>query len=441
MSAAPLARIARDQYLAGDEDAAERSLVELIADISDRAVSGLAINRDVYSLNSLNGTVALDDERFFFKFHAEEGEDNTIQEYYNAELLQAAGYPVDVPALASGQPGRQILLYRLRQDPRFSDLCRDIEFERRDAADPAVADAIAAQRGLDAVSMERMRDTLHAATDDDLAAEPVNRLFRDRLFDPATDPDGTVVAGRVTTFYAGKEHPLGNSPGGGGAVVLDWAGFRNARWAVNGVEYAHTVGELFDEALEALAPARYGPGAVIAHGDAHNANVWFERDDAGQPVLTQFDPAFAGRHVPALLAEVKTTFHNVFAHPFWLYEPAIATERYTASADYSAGVLRVTHDHDQGVLRRTFLESKADLVWRPLLRALHERGWLPDNWRRLVRLALFCCPTLVHELRGGGPTGHTPTSAAIGWSIAVAAGSEPVDGADAFSELLDAIAP
>ncbi len=433
MSAAPLARIARDQYLAGDENAANRSLVALIGEISDLEVGALAINRDVYSLNSLNGTVELGGERFFFKFHAEEGEDDTIQEYYNAELLQSAGYPVDVPALANGEPGRQILLYRLRRDPRFSDLCRTLEFDRVEGEE--LADAIAAQRGLDAVSSQRMHETLHAATEFELAAEPVNRLFRDRLFDPVTDPAGTVVAGRVARFYADAEHRLG------GDTALTWEQFRDARWVVNGVDYDRTVGELFADALEALVPARYGPGAVIAHGDAHNANVWFERDEDGRAHLTQFDPAFAGRHLPALLAEVKTTFHNVFAHPFWLYEPQVATERYAASVSYADGRLQVVHDHELGMLRRAFLDAKAELIWRPLLRDLHARGELPGDWRRLVRLALFCCPTLVHELRAGGPTGHTPVSAAIGWSIAVAAGAEPVSGTDAFTSFFDAVAP
>jgi len=438
VSAAPLARLARDQYLAGDEDAATRSLVELIGDISSREVAGLAINRDVYSLNSLNGTVDLDGERFFFKFHAEEGEDDTIQEYYNAELLQAAGYPVDVPAIANGEPGRQILLYRLRRDPRFSDLCRGLEVDRAAADTPQLREAVQAQSDLDAVSFTRMRETLHAATIAELAAEPVNRLFRDRLFDPALDPDGTTVAGRVERFYRGKEHRLG----GGDAAVLDDTAFFGARWVVNGVEYDRSVGELFAEALAALIPERYGPAAVIAHGDAHNANVWFERaDEDGRAVLTQFDPAFAGRHVPALLAEVKTTFHNVFAHPFWLYEPAIATERYTASVSFADGRLVVEHDHDLGVLRGAFLEAKAELVWRPLLADLRDRGMLPADWRRLVRLALMCCPTLVHELRAGGPTGHTPVSAAIGWSIAVAAGAEPVAGDDVFTEFFAAVSP
>jgi hypothetical protein len=436
MSATPLARIARDQYLAGDEDAANRSLVELIGDISDGTVEDLTINRDVYSLNSLNGTVAVAGERYFFKFHAEEGEDDTIQEYYNAELLQSAGYPVDVPALANGEPGRQILLYRLRRDPRFSDLCRNLEYDGAAASSALVQEAITAQRGLDAVSLERMLQTLHEAGDEELAAEPVNRLFRDRLFDPADDPAGTAIAGRVGRFYGGKEHRLG---GIGGHVALDWQQFRDARWVVNGVEYRRTVGELFGNALTSLVPARYGPGAVVAHGDAHNANVWFERDADGRVQLTQFDPAFAGRHVPALLAEVKATFHNIFAHPFWLYEPAIATERYSARAEYVDGVLHVTHDHDLGALRQEFLRSKTDLVWRPLIGALEQRGWLPRDWERLIRLSLFCCPTLVHELRAGGPTGHTPTSAAIGWSIAVASGSEPVDAADAFTELFGAI--
>jgi hypothetical protein len=92
-------------------------------------------------------------------------------------------------------------------------------------------------------------------------------------------------------------------------------------------------------------------------------------------------------------------------------------------------------------LRTEFLETKAALVWRPLLAALRERGWLPAEWRRIVRCALFCCPTLVMDLRAGGSADHTPVTSAIGLAVAIMTGSEPQTGADALSAALDAIDP
>lgn len=434
MTDEPLARRAREQVLAGEEMSARLSLMRLIAEVTGFGVAQVKINRDAYSLNSLNGVVTLATGRqLFFKFHAEEDEDATIAEYYNAELLRDAGYPVDLPEFVSRTPGRQILLYRLRDDPRLFDVARAIELGE-DAGWPTDA-VVAAQERLDTVSAQRMIASLHAATPEQLAAEPVHRLFRDRLVS-ADDP--TALGGRATRFYAERTHRLGS---GAAEIRLDWPDFRDALWTINGVSYRRTAGELFDTALRLLSPESLGPAAVIAHGDAHNANVWCERDADGGLELVQFDPAFAGQHLPALLAEAKTTFHNVFAHPLWLYEPARASESFTASAWREPGRIVIEHSHSIGTLRERFLSSKAVRVWRPLLGALAERGMLPPAWREIVRAALFCCPTLVHELRAGGGAGHTPLSAAIGWSVAIAAGSEPEKGADAFAGFFDAIDP
>jgi len=155
-----------------------------------------------------------------------------------------------------------------------------------------------------------------------------------------------------------------------------------------------------------------------------------------------FDPAFAGRHVPALLAEVKPTFHNIFAHPLWLYAPDRAAERFGARVTVAGETIEVVHDCALSPLRLAFLRSKVEALWGPLVQALAHHGWLPPNWRRIVRLALFCCPTLVMDLRAGGRGGHNPTSSAIGLAAAVAAGGEPDDGAgDVLSRALDEIAP
>jgi hypothetical protein len=141
-----------------------------------------------------------------------------------------------------------------------------------------------------------------------------------------------------------------------------------------------------------------GGPVVTAHGDDHQGNVWVLCPAGGRTELRLFDPAFAGRDIPALLAPVKATFHNVFAHPFWLYHPAEAAERLSVQVEQGDGVITVRDDAAVWPLRREILESVAELVWAPLLAELARRGQLPPDWRGTVRAALFCCPLLVTNL-------------------------------------------
>lgn len=206
------------------------------------------------------------------------------------------------------------------------------------------------------------------------------------------------------------------------------------------VSYRHTLRQLFEDSRDRLRPAVLAShGAVVAHGDAHNANVWAETVPNSKR-LVLFDPAFAGRQVPALLAEIKATFHNIFAHPLWLYDALIADGRFHASVMLADGQVVVETDWRLSPLREAFLDSKATLVWRPLLTELSRLGWLPAEWRRIVRCALFCCPTLVMDLRAGGGADHTPATSAIGLGVSVMVGSEP-DGEDVVSRFLDAVDP
>ncbi len=105
---------------------------------------------------------------------------------------------------------------------------------------------------------------------------------------------------------------------------------------------------------------------------------------------------------------MKTTFHNILAHPLWLYDPTLASDRFLAEAALDGDILRVTTNHGLSPIRRDLLAAKADGLWRPLLASLKDRGLLPEDWRRVVRLALFLCPTLVMNLRAGAAS-HTPT--------------------------------
>lgn len=421
----PLAA-ARAALAAGDQLRAEAILAAFVAEEFSLPIARLEIRRDGYSLNSVNGFIdAADGRRFFFKFHQEEGEEATVEEYYRAELLAEAGYPVDRPVYVCRQVGRQILLYAARETPRFADVCKEREFETDPAA---LRPLVEAQQDLDRLVAARNIDTLHWADRAAYAAEPLLQLFVWRLVDGRDDRQ---LGGRAQRFYADRNMDF---PG----LSLPAAELRRLRWRINGLDYATTIDDLFADALATLRPEavdRYP--AVVAHGDAHNANVWY-----GDDGLSWFDPAFAGAHVPALLAEVKPTFHNILAHPLWLYHPQEA--RVHATARREGDVLVVEHDWAPTPLRRAFLVSKAEHYWRPLLAALSDRGMLPADWQRIMRLALFCCPTLVMNLSAGcgmGAAIHTPATSLVGLSIAVMCGSAPSAGEDRIGAFFRTIAP
>src|SRR5262245_19598825 len=171
---------ARALMKAGRVAEAERVIAALIAEEFGRRVDKLTINRDAYSLNSLNGFVETDSGPFFFKFHQEEGEDRMSGEYYRARILADAGLPVDLPVETSTRPGRQILLYRLRKDRRLAEVARDLDEEQ----DPGkLAPVIEAQAGLDRAVVEVYLKTLHPITPEQARAEPIHRLFHERLRD------------------------------------------------------------------------------------------------------------------------------------------------------------------------------------------------------------------------------------------------------------------
>ncbi|MEZ5839970.1 MAG: hypothetical protein R3D02_05940 [Hyphomicrobiales bacterium] len=425
---APASRTAEIRRLAAvDPEAARAGLARLLADRFGLAATAIEFNVDKYSLNSLNGFFSAGGEAFFFKFHQEEGEEAGRGEYYRAAILSDAGLPVDRPVHVAALPGEQILVYRRRRDIRFSDL-----LYRLDEADDAAlrATAVAAEARLMDEVLAVYRRSLHPISPEASAAEPIHRLFHDRLVDA---PGACRPGGRLARFYLGKRFAF---PG----LEIDWTELAALPFVINGRRYERTLGELFAEAAERLAPERLADaGGVVAHGDAHNANVWFagKGDAAG---LVFFDPAFAGASVPTLLAEIKATFHNVFAHPFWLYDPARARATFAASARRDGDCLHVGTDWALTAIRRDILAVKATRLWRPLLAGLKARALLPADWRRVVRLALFLCPTMVMNLRAG-VAGHDPVSSLIGLSVAVMVGSAPKAGEDAMTRFLDAVDP
>lgn len=430
MTAAPSRTAALRAQARHDLAGAEAGLTSLIQELFAIPVAGLKINLDQYSLNSLNGFFASEGAEYFFKFHQEDGEEAMTGEYYRAEILAQAGLPVDSPVHMSTLPGEQVLVYRRRADPRFSDVLFALD-QAEDAT--AIARATAAEAALNARILAVARASLQPITPEQSAAEPVHRLFHERLIDlPARSYPG----GRLAGFYVGKRFAF---PGG---LQPTWEELSPARPVINGREHRWSLGQCFARAHHRYDPRRLADaGGVVAHGDAHNANVWYQRGAAGDS-LSFFDPAFAGRHVPALLAEVKSTFHNIFAHPFWLYNPEMAAESFTAEVALQDGILRIDTDWQPSPVRKALLSTKAQSFWKPWLADLSARGLLPQDWEEVIRLGLFLSPTLVMNLNAAAPGGrHNPVSSAIGLSVALAAASAPLAGQDLFTGFFDEIRP
>jgi hypothetical protein len=401
---------------------AAAAVARLLAEETGTPFRDVAINDDRYSLNSVNGTaVDAHGAKLFFKFHTEEGEAETVGEYYKAHVLAEAGLPVDLPVKASSTPGRQFLLYVYRDDRKLADVC--LELETAQPAEFSQKEIVTAQAALDDATLAAALNSLAPPTPDS-EREALHQLFHHRLVTPG---ETGRLGGRYAQFYRGRPFPVGGRE-------MPWDEFADLRWTVNGVSYRYTLRELFELSLRLLDPCALARLPVlISHGDAHNANVWTRRDAAGRLILELFDPAFAGKAIPALLGEVKATFHNIFAHPLWLYTPDLAARAYRVSAELGEGCVAVTHDWALSDLRRQFLELKLDRYWRPLLLRLQETRVLPDDWEGLMRAALFCCPTLVMSQMPGPE--RTPSISLLGFSIAVICGSEPERGSDAVSEL------
>ena len=424
----PTSRTARIRSLAAsDPDAAIAELRSFLGDIFQIDVGDIEINDDPYALNSLNGFFKSGGRPYFFKFHQEEGEEDMKGEYYRAELLGHANLPVDLPVWKSASPGEQILVYHRRNDRRFSDVLRDLDAH---PVEKNILKADRAERALNAKILSVALSTLHEVDAAQLAGEPFHHLFYERMINPKT---GNSPGGRYADFYVGKQFDF---PG----CSLSWEVFSTARLVLNGQPMSDTFGDIFANALVNLKPENLtSAGGFTAHGDAHNAKVWYV-EDGEETSLSYFDPAFAGLHIPSLLAEVKATFHNVFAHPYWLYDPEVARIHFNVEAAYDQGMLSITTDWRLNDVRRALLNAKIEKYWQPFLSKLAQAGMLPSNWQDTIRSAFAMCPTLVMNLRAGAGR-HNPTSSAIAFFVAGLAGSRPQSGHNIFTEFFDAIDP
>lgn len=343
-----------------DKPAAEAALVIFLREVFPELVpEAVELRPSAVSLNSFNGYLTLQGgRRLFFKTHVEP--DSIVGEFYNSQLMAEAGYPIIRPVYASTEYGKQFLIYDLIDAPSVFDLARTLD----QAFDSQImADLQTQQTAADKYLAEIYQATLSWQTAEDAARAPVHQLLYHRL-----------AGKRYQDFYTDQGTPI---------LPLD------KRWIINGRRYDHTLGELIG-LQHLLAPGQAG-ASVIGHGDAHNGNVFYFAGDR----LVYFDPAFAGRHHP-LLDLTKPLFHNVFAS--WMYHPD----------DYATTMRNITETHDTitvefdevppGKRLDLFFESKVTHTLTPTLIDLKRRGWLQENWRQYLKMALFCCPLLTMNL-------------------------------------------
>ncbi len=376
-------------------------------------IVAMRVNESAVSLNSVNGVLETDQgEGLFFKFHAEDGETESVSEYYRAGVLQRAGLRVLEPLAQSSVPGQQVLVYPRVDWPTAYDVWRTV-----DQGNVRILPTLnRAESNLNAECVAMAKATLHPADPTVMRDEGLWQLFTHRLHGEGC---------RLQEYYLGATVTL---PRG---ERLTWAELAAKRWVVNGVEYTETLTEIITRAQEIITPAYLAPyGAITAHGDEHNGNKFLTPE--GEFLL--FDPAFAGTEIPPLLAFIKTTFHDTLAHPWWLYEPSELSLELTYTLTDER--IEVTHNQtltDVAPARWGVLEQKFREVWQPLVAHLRAEGMLPSDWREVIRKGLFCCPFLVKNLIGGE---YSPAVQLLGLGRAVelgARGSVP----DAIDRLIE----
>jgi len=370
---------ARELVLAGKRDEAAVLVAQMLMPKLTRAIDRVSINSDEYSLNSVSGRVHFADESdAFFKFHVEEEESEHVDEYYRAQLLVDHGLPVDVPIARSGTPGEQFVVYEVRDTQRMSDWC--VAEERTHGTVAQLnATVMAARHTLDITVGNVLTRTLEPTEGEGQQKATIHQLFWNRMHTTT----GEFPGGRLVKWYF-------NNPA--------WEKLADTHWEIDNVHFQFTINELLAQAHEQLNPSRLAQGpVVVAHGDDHHGNIWLVPTENGY-VLQMFDPAFAGDDIPALLSLVKSTFHNVFAHPFWLYHPEEIGPTLT-SFTQTPTCIKVVHGNLKlSPMRQAILDSLVEYSWIPLLLALRDRGLLQEQWQQIIRLSLFLCPLLVTNL-------------------------------------------
>jgi hypothetical protein len=373
--------IQRVQFV--DLDAAQDLALRWLREELKLQASAVSLYPKAVSLNSFNGFATIDGEEVFFKSHVEP--DSVITEYYNSQALHDAGYDVVLPLRTVHESGQQVAFYPRITAPVVFDLLREVEVDPTGIRSVEVADAIvAAERAECRKLLGIYKGAAEEATAEQHAVAPVHQLFWHRL-----------TGERFRSFYEGFSLDL---PAGGEVRFVD---LLSCELVINGVAQPRTLGEILDEAAAILDPAQ---AAVVApgHGDAHFGNVFLR--DGG---FLYFDPAFGGRHSPALDV-VKPLFHNVFAQ--WMYFPEEKAEELRTTVEVSGGRVAIDYEPYIPAVREALLEVKRSELLGPLVSWLQARGGL-SHGMRTVHLALACCPLLTMNL-----TDRSKFPAAVSWA-------------------------
>lgn len=364
-----------------DKEAAEQAMLSFLRDQEDAAIEKVELNPKPESLNSINGFVTYgQNERYFFKTHVEESEQ--ISEYYNAETLAAAGYPVISARRISHRVGKQIVLYEVLSLPTLFDIIKNYEDmvlsggQLSESGQLKMDMLIAAQRELDKRTFEIYVQRRKHISQKEHSAAPIHQLFSHRL-----DENG-----RVGLFYRNKSLSLDAN------TVVAFEQLELLQWEINGVQYGDTIQDIVQRSRRLLAPDACD--SVIGHGDAHNGNVFFDESNRAGKLLL-FDPAFAGRHDP-LLDLTKPLFHNVFAR--WMYHPEEVFNEFELTWRLTDRTIEIEHTFRPSYVREQILNSKVELVLVPTLEFLRSSGSLRADWNDYLRSAMFCCPFLTVNL-------------------------------------------
>jgi hypothetical protein len=382
------------------KDKAEQLLLPFLREVYSSQVERVELRPLAVSLNSFNGYITLaDGKKLFFKTHTEP--DTVIGEYYNASKLADAGYPIIQPIFSSTEVGRQLLIYEIVESASVFDIAWSIECGNNDLFN----DLKIAQEAADRQLFDLYVRTLQLQSREEAALSPIHQLFYHRL-----------TGGRLSRFYGDfaasddVQIKLLTRSYAMGAI-------RKKHWIINGQIYDESLDDIIQRSTTVLHPNSLGI-SVIGHGDAHNGNVFFQAT-VKPPILIYFDPAFAGRHSP-ILDLAKPIFHNVFA--MWMYFPRIKVEKLHIVMYEQGDTLIIDHNYMLHPVREMFLESKLKNVVISLFRKLQSDHLLPNNWRDILKAALFCCPFLTMNL--SDPDKFPPEISLLGLAMSVEMGSE-----------------
>lgn len=391
-----------------DKSTAEGLLIKFLRESTPFDVAQVELTPKAVSLNSFNGFMTLrDGTRYFFKTHTESN--TVISEYYNAELLANAGYPVIQPIYKSTEPSKQILVYEVIQDKSVFDIAWEIE----NGDDTHFAALTEAQhKADDDLLFLYMRTRIFKQVD----TAPIHQLFYHRL-----------VGGRLDAFYgalSGDVNKFFHLPHG----KVNTAEVRRVRWVINGQVYHENLNQIILRAIHHLRPEYATQETIVGHGDAHNGNVFFR---AAENNLLYFDPAFAGQHHP-FLDLAKPLFHNVFA--MWMYHPQEMLAKTQISLEIKDDTWYVNYEYPLHPIRQMFLESKVNRVLLPYL----SFELNPVSWRPFLKAALFCCPFLTMNLTDNER--FPPEISLLGLAMSVEMGAESREKRSLIDRTLDDVA-